>query len=135
MDTPAPTQSKPRVLVVEDYEDLVYVTNVAFAHAGIDVVNARTATEALQVSRDLVSRGETVDCALIDLYLPDMDGLDLAAPLREALGPKPRFAAYTVRVSDADRARSLSGGFDAHFPKPSSMALLTEWVHSTARKT
>ena len=134
MDARLP-RAKPRVLVVEDYEDLVYVTQVAFTHAGIDVVSARTAGEALRVSRDMVGRGETVDCALLDLCLPDMDGLELAAALREALGPEPRFAAYTVRVSAADRARSLEGGFDAHFGKPTNISALTDWIHATARRT
>lgn len=125
---------RPLALFVEDYEDLIYVAELAFAHAGIDVVTARSGGEALKLAQEMSATGATVDCALIDLFLPDMDGRELVQPLRRVLGLRPRLAAYTVQASPSDRARSLEAGFDFHFIKPHPIEALTTWVHAAAAR-
>jgi CheY-like chemotaxis protein len=67
------------------------------------------------VARAVALRPEVV---LVDVGLPDIDGLEVARRLRAALGPAPLLVALTGYARPEDRAQALAAGFDAHLGKP-----------------
>lgn len=102
------------ILFVDDDADSRIIYGRVLAHAGyqvIDVANGRQALEhATAASPDIV---------LLDLGLPDMDGLDLVAALRarEATA-RAHIVILTAYVSDDDQSRARSAGCHTYFLKP-----------------
>jgi CheY-like chemotaxis protein len=111
----APTLSRPlRVLVCEDVEE----TRGLFVHLlrthGYDARGVSSGVAAV----DAVRAGD-IDVALVDIGLPDISGLEVAALIRKAVLPRHvRLIAVTGYGSAADRASSQLAGFDAHLTKP-----------------
>lgn len=71
------TATKRRILIVDDDAQLREFLTEVISHAGYDTVTAASGEEALQV----VARGEP-DLALLDITMPGMNGLELAARLK-----------------------------------------------------
>jgi DNA-binding response OmpR family regulator len=85
---PAPTPRKPRVTIVED--DVSLLNALAFAlEADGYAVSPYTA------GSPLLACPPRADCMVVDLRLPDMDGMALIAALR-ARGPQPRAILITT---------------------------------------
>ena len=79
---------------------------------------------------DAVLRGE-FDIVLMDLQMPDMDGLEATLRLR-ALGITTPILAITAHTMPSDRERCLAAGMDGFVHKPINAALLAEAVESAA---
>ena len=69
---------RPRVLICDDEEQILRALRVILGDAGFEVVPAMTVQEALDAAA--VSRP---DAAIIDLVLPDGDGVDVCSSIRE----------------------------------------------------
>jgi CheY-like chemotaxis protein/signal transduction histidine kinase/HAMP domain-containing protein len=98
-----------RVLVVED--DTVIGESLVRQLAGenLEVRHASSAREALDVLRD-----QAFGCIILDLSLPDMDGLDLLRSLREQRGAEmPSVVVYTARALSKAEAKALEAYTDA----------------------
>jgi CheY-like chemotaxis protein len=96
-----------RVLVVEDDPDLARVLLATLASRGLEAHHAASAREAIAMSESLVP-----DVVVLDLGLPDLDGLALVDWLRRHghLGRVP-IAVYTGRsLTEDERASLRSGG-------------------------
>jgi PAS domain S-box-containing protein len=102
------------VLVVEDNLLNLRLARDFLRRAGYRVVGARDAGEALQ----LLER-HTIDAVLMDIQLPDMDGLEATARIRErpAWGHIP-IIAMTAHAMKGDAERFLHAGLDAYLSKP-----------------
>ena len=103
-----------RILVVDDNVDAAVVTGSLLDHLGYSVSIEHTPKDALE----RVEAG-VFDLCVLDIGLPDMDGYELAALLRE----KPNtsnavFAALTGYGSQYYVNKSASEGFKYHFVKP-----------------
>jgi CheY-like chemotaxis protein len=102
------------VLVVEDHADSRDMLRMLLELEGHEILEATGGAEAVKIILD-----EPVDVALIDLSLPDLDGLQIARHTRLlALSPRPFLVAVTGWVRDEDRERTREAGFDAHLSKP-----------------
>ncbi|HZL47768.1 MAG TPA: response regulator, partial [Solirubrobacteraceae bacterium] len=98
-----------RVLVIED--DLVMADSVArqLAEEKLEVRRAVSAAEALAVLER-----EQVGCIVLDLSLPDMDGLDLLQKLRADYGANlPSVLIYTARALSKAETRALEARSEA----------------------
>ncbi|HEY1957688.1 MAG TPA: response regulator [Polyangiaceae bacterium] len=104
---------KGRVLVVDDSRDTVDLLVHGIQMLGYSCATAVDAHEALRVAREFKPH-----VALLDIGLPEINGYDLAAKLREALGESLVLVAVTGYVRDSDRERALAAGFAAHVAKP-----------------
>jgi CheY-like chemotaxis protein len=128
-DGPAPGETRParpdprartggpRVLVVDDNADVADALAMLLEVLGCRVATAATGAEALEHARRSRPR-----LALLDIGLPDMDGLELARRLR-AEHPDPaalRLVAISGYGHEEARQRSREAGFDLHLPKPVS---------------
>ncbi len=88
-----------RVLAVEDDEDVLNLISTQLRRSGHAVVGAATAEAALQV----VSERGAPDVLVLDVNLPDMDGRELLAALREKSGAPDLPAIFlSARVDPAD---------------------------------
>ncbi|MBV8262122.1 MAG: response regulator [Paraburkholderia sp.] len=119
----APTVSR-RVLVVDDNHDAsAYLALILHGH---DVRVAGTGAQALQIAADF--RPEVV---FMDLGLPDMSGLDVAARMaRQAGASAPVLVALTGYGQPEDKARTRAAGFDHHFVKPAPVEELLRIVEN-----
>lgn len=100
------------ILVVEDERDIRDLLRRYLERAGHSVLTTGTGAEALR----LLDEG-TSDLALLDLGLPDIDGLEV---LRRAVTVGTSVIALTARTSVEDRILGLEKGADDYVTKPFS---------------
>jgi two-component system, cell cycle response regulator DivK len=72
------TDSPPRVLVVEDFEDLRKLVAVYLSDRGYQVLEAKNGKAAIQTART-----ENPHLILLDIRLPDINGLEVVKELRQ----------------------------------------------------
>jgi CheY-like chemotaxis protein len=113
-----------RVLVVDDNRDAASMLAAAMNSFGYDTRVASDGPSALEIAA-----GFHPHAVLLDLGLPVMDGYEVADRLRAA-GVTVPLIAVTGYGQEADRDRSETAGFVAHFVKPVD---LDELRHSLER--
>ena len=102
---------KPRILVCDDEHQILRALRVILRDAGYEALPASTGEEALDVAA--VGRP---DAAIIDLVLPDLDGIELCRRLREWTR-MPLIVLSAVGEEDA-KVRALAAGADDYVTKP-----------------
>src|SRR4051812_1781034 len=117
-----------RLLLVEDESRLIELLRTALDRAGfvVDVAAKRCdAAAALQTSN--------YDAMILDLGLPDGDGLDLLQQLRNRSSSLPVLI-LTARDSISDRVRGLDTGADDYLVKPFAVAELIARTKALLRR-
>jgi two-component system OmpR family response regulator len=117
-----------RILVVEDERAIADVVEFALRRAGF---TTRTAT-SLAAARSVL-RGEGADFVILDLGLPDGDGLDLCRELRRDSDLP--VLMLTCRDHEVDRVVGLETGADDYVVKPFSARELVARVRTILRRT
>jgi two-component system KDP operon response regulator KdpE len=102
---------RQRVLVVDDEQQILRALRVILRDAGFEALPASTGEEALDVAA--VARPEA---AIIDLVLPDIDGIEICRRLRE-WSAMPLIVLSAVGDEDA-KVRALAAGADDYVTKP-----------------
>ncbi len=103
--------TKPRVLVCDDEHQILRALRVILRDAGYEALPASTGEEALDVAAV-----ERPDAAILDLVLPDIDGIELCRRLREWTD-MPVIVLSAVGDEDA-KVRALAAGADDYVTKP-----------------
>lgn len=118
------------MLVVEDNERSLKLACDVLQFRGYQTIAARTGAEAV-----VVAAAHQPSLVLLDVALPDMDGVETL----QALRANPRTAAIPVVAVTAfamkgDRERLLSSGFDGYVAKPIDVATFADHIaaHITA---
>src|SRR5215467_16367555 len=98
-----------RLLVVDDADASRFVKVQMLRRAGYNVAEARTGTEALAYVRAM-----RPDLVVLDVHLPDMNGLDVCRQLKEDAGVPAVQVLHVSQtaVTETDRARGLDVGAD-----------------------
>jgi DNA-binding response OmpR family regulator len=124
--TPIPVQGAPpvRVLVVEDDEGIAWSLRRGLSRSGYQVHTAGTGREALAAA--------PVDIVLLDLGLPDMDGLEVCRRLREC--GDAAMIVVTARGEEGDRVTALDEGADDYLVKPFGLAELEARIRAVLRR-
>jgi two-component system KDP operon response regulator KdpE len=125
MSTPG---SRPRVLVCDDEQQILRALRVILRDAGFEALPASTSEEALDIAA--VSRP---DAAIIDLVLPDGDGIELCRQLRE-WSDVPLIVLSAVDDEDA-KVRALAAGADDYVTKPFGPRELVARLQANLRRT
>ena len=105
-----------RILLVDDHS-----TNRKFGAAllkrlGHQVVLAENGRDAIARFEDL---GDGCDVVLMDIEMPEMDGVEASRLIRSLAADKPAYIiALTANAIAGDREKYLSAGFDDYIPKP-----------------
>jgi DNA-binding response OmpR family regulator len=115
-----------RVLLVEDDDGVASALAELFGRAGAAVVRAARGADALH-------RVKGCDLVLLDLGLPDMDGLDVLRTLRRATGVP--VIIMTARDSDGAVVLGLRAGADDYLVKPVQKAVLLARVDAVMRRS
>jgi CheY-like chemotaxis protein len=114
-DDLTPNRSRPgvRVLVVDDHPDSAEGMARLLGRSGHEVDVALDGKTALQRAR-----AKQPDVVLLDIWMPEMNGYEVASQLRAMFQSKVRLVALTALGSEEDRKRCLEAGFDLHLVKP-----------------
>ena len=116
---------RPRLAVVEDDAELrEKILLPALRAAGFDATGLDS---ALQLYRSWA--GSPFDLVLLDIGLPDDDGVEIARHLR-GLSPSPGIVIYTGHGRSLDRLRGLRAGVDAYLVKPLDMDEVVETLRN-----
>src|SRR6202030_2620481 len=115
------------VLIVEDEPEIIRLVRDYLERAGFDVMTATTGADAL---REFTRRRP--DLVILDLTLPETDGLDVARAIRRA-GEVP-IIMLTARTEEADRVAGLELGADDYVTKPFSARELVARVRAVMRR-
>jgi two-component system KDP operon response regulator KdpE len=105
------TTHVPLVLVVEDEPQMRRFLRVSLASAGYEVVESETGADGLAQAA-----ARTPDIVLLDLGLPDQDGLNVTARLRE--WSKAPIIVISARGREQDKVAALDQGADDYLTKP-----------------
>ncbi len=121
---------KARILVVEDDADIQQLVSYNLIKSGLNVSCADSGEEALQI----MDR-EQIDLVILDLMLPDKDGMEVCTILRE----KPDKAGLpiimlTARSEEDDIITGLACGADDYVTKPFSPRILIARVQALLRR-
>jgi DNA-binding response OmpR family regulator len=116
-----------RILVVEDEAKIAWLVRDYLEHAGFEVVMSANGDSALAEARRA-----RPDLVVLDLGLPDRDGLDVARSLR-SLSNVP-IVMLTARGEETDRIVGLELGADDYVVKPFSPRELVARVRSVLRR-
>lgn len=117
-----------RVLVVEDEEDIAFPLVRTLEREGYDVSWVDSGQKALDT---LATSPEVV---ILDLGLPDIDGLEVCRRAREA-GFEGAIMIVTARAGELDRVVGLDYGADDYLAKPFGLAELQARVRALLRRT
>jgi len=118
----------PRILVVDDDENIRMVFKMNLEDRGYEVDSAANGQEAL----DKASRG-FYNIALIDIKLPDMDGTALLDTFNEKL-PKMKKIIVTGFPTLENAMKAVNEGADGYILKPVKMEELIETIEEHLRK-
>jgi DNA-binding response OmpR family regulator len=108
---------KAKILVVDDEPDLLELIDTNLTAAGFNVLTAASGQEALRLARALQPQ-----LILLDVMLPEMDGLEVCKLLRQDPGTRSiPIVMLTARAAEIDRVLGLELGADDYVTKPFSV--------------
>ena len=116
------TTAPPRVLIVDDEENIRFLVGSALEMAGYDTAVAETGREALALAESFEP-----DAIVLDVMLPDIDGFTVLQRLRDA-GSTTQVIFLTARDATEDRVRGLTTGGADYQVKPFAVAELVARV-------
>lgn len=117
------------LLVVEDDETIGGVLRSSLAGNGHEVMWSMTGSDALRVAAD-----QMFDLVLLDLGLPDMDGIEVCRALRSAQ-PGTVLVVLTARDEEIDVVVGLEAGADDYLTKPFRLGELLARIHAHLRRS
>ncbi|CAH0257289.1 MULTISPECIES: response regulator [Nocardiaceae] len=118
---------KVRALVVDDEPQIVRALRINLNVRGFEVVSAATGGEALRVAANFHP-----DIVILDLGLPDIDGIDVIAGLRGWTDVP--ILVLSARTDSADTVEALDAGADDFVTKPFGMDELLARLRAALRR-
>jgi DNA-binding response OmpR family regulator len=118
-----------RVLIVEDDEAIGRTLETVLGERGYDVVRAVDGGSAL-----VAADAHRPDLVLLDIGLPDMDGVEVCRRLRRA-SPRLLIVMLTARDAEMDVVLGLNAGADDYVVKPFRLAELLARMGAHVRRT
>lgn len=122
------TTSQPTILVIEDETPIRHFIQTTLSGAGYRVVDAESGKEGLTQAM-----AWNPDVVLLDLGLPDIDGLEVIRRLREWTS-KP-IIVLTARSQEHDKVTALDLGADDYLTKPFGIEELLARMRVALRRT
>jgi two-component system, OmpR family, response regulator len=124
-----PDGSPLRVLVVDDEVNIAELISMALRYEGWQVQMAHTGTSAVNAARELGP-----DAVVLDMMLPDIDGLEVLRRMRSSMPDVP-VVFLTARDAVEDRIAGLTAGGDDYVTKPFSLEELVARLRGLMRRS
>ncbi|HZI81811.1 MAG TPA: response regulator transcription factor [Vicinamibacterales bacterium] len=116
-----------RILVVDDEPNIIGTVGPLLRANGYDVLSAMTGRAALEsVARD------KPDLMVLDLGLPDIDGVDVCVAARQSTGIP--ILVLSARGAEGDKVRALDAGADDYVTKPFGADELLARIRASLRR-
>lgn len=123
------TAAGPRILVVDDESSVQKLLGILLGAHGMHTLQATSAAEALARAAD-----SNPDLILLDLGLPDADGIDVTRQLREWTAVP--VVVISARGKELDKVATLDAGANDYLTKPFTngelLARIRVWLRATA---
>jgi two-component system OmpR family response regulator len=118
-----------RVLVVDDETALTELLSMALRYEGWEVQTAANGTRAIKIAREFEP-----DLVVLDIMMPDLNGLDVLRRLRSA---DPHVPVLFLTAMDAveDRVAGITAGGDDYVTKPFSLEEVVARLRGLLRRT
>lgn len=120
----------PKILLVDDEEDILEFIGYNLKKEGYDVYLTQSSSEALKLASEIIP-----DLILLDVMMPEMDGIETCAELRK--NPKLNqtlIAILSARNEDYSQVAGLDAGADDYITKPIKPRLLISRVKAILRR-
>src|SRR5918994_1883558 len=124
----APENKKESILLVEDEENLHEALKLNLELEGFEVSSAFDGASALKAVQ-----GEYFDLIILDVMLPEMDGINVTESIRLTNNEVP-ILILSAKNSSADRVLGLKKGADDYMTKPFNLEELLLRVHKLINK-
>ena len=119
---------REKILVVEDEKSIAHFISTVLANNGYEAMQARSGSEAISMISS-----HCPDLIILDLGLPDMDGLDILRQLR-SWSSHP-VVVVSARAHEKDKVTALDLGADDYLTKPFGTDELLARVRTAIRHT
>lgn len=121
------TKVQKKILVVDDDKDIVKLITKSLSYEGFEIISAYSGKEALYVLKE-----NNIDFIILDIMMPDMDGLDVCRSIRKSYNTPILF--LSARDKDIDKIVGLEIGADDYMTKPFSIQELNSRIRANFRK-
>ncbi len=125
--TKTPDAMATKVLVVDDEPQIVRALRINLSVRGYEVITAATGGAALRAAAD-----RHPDVVILDLGLPDIDGIEVLAGLRGWTSAP--VIVLSARTDSADKVEALDAGADDYVTKPFGMDELLARLRAAVRR-
>ncbi len=113
-----------KVLYIEDNDQNMRLVRKILLHAGFEFVGAEDGFSGIEMAH-----AEQPNIILVDINLPDIDGLEVTARLKKSELAHVPVIALTANAMVGDRERTLEAGCDGYLPKPVSRQELLNLIN------
>ena len=120
-------EGRERILLVEDDDGIARPLLAALEADGYEMVRVSSGRDALVAARD-------VEAVVLDLGLPDLDGVEVCRRLRRDLGSDLPILVLTARTTETDVVVGLDAGADDYVAKPFRLAELQARLRALLRR-
>lgn len=119
------------ILIVEDESEIAQLIQISLEKEGFNCRVSRDGNSALRAFQE-----QAPDLIILDLMIPQLDGLEVCARIRQKPGNKdPYILMLTAKGEEIDRVIGLSTGADDYMVKPFSPRELVARVRALLRRT
>jgi two-component system alkaline phosphatase synthesis response regulator PhoP len=123
-------ENKVKVLIVDDEPDILEFLHYNLSRNGFDVIQASNGLDALRIADE-----EVPDLILLDIMMPDMDGVETCYELRKNDKLKNSLVAFlTARSEEYSEIAGLEAGADDYIQKPIRPRLLLTRIKALMRR-
>ncbi len=124
---PSRSLAGTRVLIVDDNATNRFILEAQLQAWEAETISATSAAMALDLLKQAVTEGTPVDLAILDIHMPDMDGIELSRVMKAnpALRTIPLLALSSVE-SDSSSGETASSNFFAWLRKPARQSMLRD---------
>jgi len=121
---------KEKILLVDDEPDIIDLISYNLDKEGYDIKSASNGRDAIQIAKDFVP-----DLILLDVMMPEMDGIETCVELRELETLNASIIAFlTARGEDYSQIAGFDAGADDYISKPIKPRVLLSRIQALLRR-
>ncbi len=123
------TDPVKKILLVDDEQDILDMISYNLQKEGYKIETATNGREAISIAKEF-----NPDLILLDVMMPEMDGVETCIELRQVQGLQPVVAFLTARSEDYSQIAGFDAGADDYISKPIKPRVLVSRVKALLRR-